>query len=150
VTVDMKRIYKILLRLYPRDHRARFAAEMFHAFEQAMDDRREQRWPVWVCFAFWEWVGLLMGAATEWIWRFASRSPMRECRPALSGTGPEADCSSVPKEVAEAQKRVDLLVSRIVHAIANHDFAGARSYSYEEDVQRESLRVLRKKYDLSE
>jgi ATP-dependent Clp protease ATP-binding subunit ClpC len=58
--------------------------------------------------------------------------------------------AKVPAEVIEAENRQAVLVSRIVHAIANHDFPGVRRYCYEEQKERENLRVLREKYGLPE
>lgn len=58
--------------------------------------------------------------------------------------------SELPTEVVEAQIRTTLLVDRIVHAIAHHDFEGARTYSLEESKAREHLRLLRERYGLHE
>jgi len=56
----------------------------------------------------------------------------------------------VPDEVAEAEKRVEFCLRRMEHAIANHDFPGARFYSNEDLKARENLRVLRAKYGLGQ
>lgn len=52
----MTRLCRILLRLYPRDYRTLFAAEMQAAFEAAARER-----------PLVEVLGLLRGAAAEWI-----------------------------------------------------------------------------------
>ena len=52
----MTGLFKILLRLYPRDYRTLFAAEMQAAFEIAAQEQ-----PVT------EIIGLLRGAAAEWM-----------------------------------------------------------------------------------
>jgi hypothetical protein len=43
-----------------------------------------------------------------------------------------------------------MLIQRTVHAIANHDFPGARRYSHEERLAREELRRLRQKHDMGD
>jgi len=44
--------------------------------------------------------------------------------------------TSLPLEVAEAQERVTFLMNAMLHAIRNHDFQGARSYSHLTNVRR--------------
>jgi hypothetical protein len=63
----MRRAYDILLRLYPRDYRARFAAEMLATFEEAAEGRRGHGWAVVVRFAIAELFSLLTGVAIEWV-----------------------------------------------------------------------------------
>ena len=53
------RIYERLLSLYPRDFRLRFAGGMMRAFQQ--------RSPATPSFVFWELLGVIRGAAAEWI-----------------------------------------------------------------------------------
>ncbi len=53
-------------------------------------------------------------------------------------------------EIAEAQERTETLIERMVHAIANHDFEGARRYARQETEARETLRVLREKHGIGE
>jgi ATP-dependent Clp protease ATP-binding subunit ClpC len=57
---------------------------------------------------------------------------------------------SLPDEVIAAQARISMLIQRTVHAIANHDFPGARRYSYEERLARDELRRLRQKFDIDD
>ena len=57
----MKRAYAAVLKLYPYDFRAAFAAEMLAAFSAVDADRRGA-----------ELAGLLTGAAAEWIAKFSS------------------------------------------------------------------------------
>jgi len=59
----MKRIYRILLRLYPRDYRAMF---MRHSFEIAA----KERWTT-------ELLGLLTGAVREWIAKLTTDKAIR-------------------------------------------------------------------------
>jgi hypothetical protein len=53
----MKRAYRMLLRLYPADYRAMFAAEMERTFDQVAAERS----------VLTELIGLIAGAAAEWI-----------------------------------------------------------------------------------
>src|SRR5579863_1352078 len=66
-----KQAYKFLLRLYPRDYRAMFAAEMFAAFEQAAEEQRGS------AFVLAELTSLLAGAGSEWIAKLTSDSSIR-------------------------------------------------------------------------
>jgi len=59
----------------------------------------------------------------------------------LSGKGVRvAHPSEGSREFLEA--RIAWLIERTVHAIANHDFPGARLHSREEHETREQLRLL--------
>lgn len=130
----MNRIYRLLLYLYPRDFRASMGDEMLRTLDQREGSSVAE------CF------GLVRGAVREWRAKLTSDPLTREraLRPQPVNDG------SLPDEVFEAQQRVSSLVRRIVHAIATHDFNGARTFSYEETREREHLRVLRDKYGLGE
>jgi hypothetical protein len=62
----VRRAYRALLRLYPYDFRAAFAAEMLAAFASVGAERGVV-----------ELAGLLIGAATEWIAKLASDRSVR-------------------------------------------------------------------------
>jgi hypothetical protein len=64
----MKRMYRTLLKLYPYDFRAAFAAEMLAAFARVDADRRGA-----------ELGGLVAGAAFEWIVKITSDNSVRAC-----------------------------------------------------------------------
>ncbi len=132
----MRRAYKFMLLLYPRGHRDQFAEEMLSVFEEAFDERRAQGWGWSVRFAFTEVTGLIGGAAGACL----DRRPAPEV-PAVS---------TLPHELIEAQRRVDLNIAGMVHAIANHQFERARVHSNREREARENLRVLREKYGFSD
>ena len=131
----MKRAYKFLLLLYPREHRDRFANEMTEVFEEPRNDQRARGWNWYVRFAFGEVMGLFAGVADAWLARV----------PVVANSVANAPYS-LPPELADAQGLVDSSIAGIVHAIANHQFERARLYSYEERQAREKLRVLREKY----
>jgi hypothetical protein len=156
----MKPAYEFLLRLYPRDYRARFANEMSRAFEEAAAERRQQGRGAYARFAIAELMGLTMGAGVEWIAKLTTDTSVRgrtlPDRLLMRPPGVSWDAHyagaflDVPEELSQAQERTDLLVKRITHAIAHHDFLGARRYSDEERQARENLRVLREKYQIND
>jgi hypothetical protein len=65
----MKRAYRTLLRLYPADHRAMFAAEMARAFDQILEEQRG--------LPLAELVGIIIGSAAEWIAKWTTDPAMR-------------------------------------------------------------------------
>ncbi len=79
-----KRAYDTLLRLYPADFRTRFAAEMRSTFEEEATERRKRGMLRSVHFASAELLGLLMGAAAEWMAKVSTDSAVRgRCLPDL-------------------------------------------------------------------
>jgi hypothetical protein len=54
------------------------------------------------------------------------------------------------EKLEQIQKRLDLIVDGMERAIANHEFAKARSYSDDERKEREKLRLLREEFNLEE
>lgn len=137
---------------------------MVTSFENSAAECRTQGRSAYFRFTLREFAGGLNGAAAEWIAKFTTDRSMRGrslpdrlmMRPpgvpweAYYGDAlAQHSTSALPDEVMEAQRRTDLLVKRIVHAIAHHDFEGARSYSYQERQERESLRMLCEKYKCS-
>lgn len=81
------RAYRALLRLYPRDYRLRFAAEMATSF--ASTDRAASR-------QMDEFVSLLIGAGREWIAKLTTDPAVRgRCLPDVRRMRPPG----VPREV---------------------------------------------------
>jgi len=174
----MKRAYDILLRLYPADYRALFAAEMSTAFEEAAEESRNRGWDAFARFALAELAGLVIGAGTEWGARFTAAichsniSPSAAAHRLLQKMRPPGvsrdsfykiidlvDESAIrldlyqgapPDEVIEAQERVLFILSRLVDAIFNREFEKARFYSDQESREREKLRLLLDKYEMDE
>ena len=62
--MNLTRIYRSLLALYPKDQREQFGAEMEAVFGQAAEEHRNRGAAVCVWFATRELVGLVAGAAT--------------------------------------------------------------------------------------
>jgi hypothetical protein len=134
----MKRAFKFLLLLYPREHRDQFAEEMTRVFEEGSAERRALGWAWYVRFTLSEMCGLIAGAAGAWL----------ERRPASQVAS--ASPLGLPQELAEAQQRVDANIAAMVHAIANHQFEKARVHSDEERQARQSVRLLREKYGITD
>src|SRR5271166_5286173 len=143
----MRRVYKTFLRLYPRDFRDSFTSETLTAFHSSATERRSQGRFVYIRFALAELIGVLMGAGLEWVAKLTTDRSLRGrtlpdrlmMRPpgvpweAYYGDAlVERPPNTLPCELIEAQRSTDLLVKRIVHAIAHHDFEGARKYSSQE------------------
>jgi hypothetical protein len=137
---------------------------MLAAFDSLAPEHRSQGQSVFIRFALAELMGVLMGAGKEWVAKLTTDPSLRGrslpdrlmMRP--PGVPWEAYYSSalvdqppvaLPSELVEAQRSTELLVKRIVHAIAHHDFEGARAYSYQERQARANLRMLREKYECS-
>jgi hypothetical protein len=133
----MRRIYNIFLHLYPKDHRALFASEMLAVFEQVAEERRRRGWNALLHFTLTELIGLVRGAAAEWIAKFTfRRMPLTRV--------------PVTVELAEAQKHLDLIVRQMDYAIANHQFPKVRVLSEVERSTREKLRLLQEKHKTRE
>jgi len=176
--MDLKRAYDILLRLYPADYRALFAAEMLTAFEEAAEESRGHGQAVFARFALAELAGLVIGAGAEWGAKFtpvicrSNISPSAAAYRLLQKMRPPGvsrdsfykiidlvDESAIrldlyqgapPDEVIEAQERVLFILSRLVDAIFNREFEKARFYSDQESREREKLRLLLDKYEMDE
>src|ERR1700761_6209406 len=113
----MRRAYEFFLCFYPREHRDQFAEEMMQVFEQASVERRAQGFGWYFRFSVGEITGLVGGASGAWFDR----------RNALPVAAPMA--SHLPRELADAQERVELNVAAMVQAIAHHQFERARLLS---------------------
>jgi hypothetical protein len=64
-----RRAYRVLLRLYPADYRAMFAAEMARAFDRILEERRG------ILLA--ELSGVITGAAAEWVAKWTTDASVR-------------------------------------------------------------------------
>jgi hypothetical protein len=125
----MKRVWKMLLRLYPPAHRESFADEMETVFDQAAEERRKPGRLSFAGFLIAELFGVLMGAGAAWI---------AERRRATLTAG-------VPDETTKTQTLIEANLRRMEHAIATHQFESARFFSYSDLKLRERLRRLREK-----
>jgi hypothetical protein len=76
--------YRTLLKLYPMDFRASFAAGMLAAFEKTVEDSRRHGAAALVRMAIAETTGLLGGAAAEWVAKLTTDRCVRaRCLPDL-------------------------------------------------------------------
>lgn len=161
--MTFKPAYGALLRLFPRDYRLFFEAEMLAAFGRASEEHRASGRIAYGRFVFAELAALAMSVLVEWIAKATTSSSIRArslpdlrmMRPAgvpreLWFTSARTVSAAVPDEIAEAEKRVEFCLRRMEQAIATHDFPGARFFSNEDLKAREKLRLLRAKYGLSE
>ncbi len=135
----MKRIYAAFLRLYPREYRDLFGPEVLDVFAQAAEEHRARGLAAWIWFLTVELSAALVSAARHWIDRFSARDSLAPEIPGKSRT-------QLFGAIDLAQGRLDLSIRRMTHAIAHHDFVGARNWSYEERKARAELHRLRDLY----
>ncbi|MDQ2842438.1 MAG: hypothetical protein M3Y72_15605 [Acidobacteriota bacterium] len=141
--MTIKRGYQTLLRLYPADYKALFAAEMLNTFVKADEACRARGRLRFMHFAFAELIGLLIGAAAEWVSKLLTGHwPGLRHNIQLVGGCASLSTGRIQDEVAETEKRIDDIIGNMVHAIANHDFPKARFCSDQERAAREHLRRL--------
>jgi hypothetical protein len=127
--MDLFACYRFLLGLYPNDFRSQFSDEMLHVFEQRAHARLAVGKTASITFVISEFFSLLRGAQTMWIEKIL---PLKQ-RQQIHALAPEGALS-----VEELRKLREEAISRMVQAIATHDFPGARRYS-EEEVRLKAL-----------
>jgi len=168
--VNLVRVYKALLRLYPSDYRRVLSAEMVAAFEESLVEHRGHL-SLFLRFAISELVGLLIALGGEWIAKLTSDDAVRArsvpdlrlmrppgvsreewfsglALPSVVGAQVNMRSSILPDEVAEAEARVRVALDQMVSAISNRKYDQARLYSYQQLEHRETLRLLKRKYKL--
>ena len=118
----MRRLWSLLLRLYPAEYRAVFSQEIEAVLGRRAEDARQRRGAVRLAFGVRETLGLLRGLGAEWMLKF---------------TTAETYMSGAQRATLEPEARLQILCRRIEHAIAHHDFAAARLYAAEEKKERE-------------
>lgn len=143
----MRKIYELLLGLYPAEVRTSFAPEMSDVFAQLAEDRRREGWIRFAAFVAGELIGLLTGAAAAHRTARQTVLDLRMMRP--PGVSRE-DYGTALDELIAAQRLVDFNLGRMQQAIARYDFVKARFYSDEDRRARRNLRLLRRRYGVSE
>ncbi len=123
----MRRLYQFILKFYPAEYRAAFAAEMLATFERAAAQHARAGY---VRFSVREVRGLLAGLLTEWA---AKRTHGRRYL---------VSQSELPDEIVEMHQHIQQLIRSMEYAIAHHDFPNARRYSDEERIARSRLNGL--------
>ncbi len=160
--MNAKLLYRVLLRLFPGDYRLTFAPEMLDAFEREAEQQHRRGGAAYRRFVRGELVHLALRVPVEWFAKATtSRSVRARSLPDLRMMRPAGVARSMwfaaaktpgvplPDEVEEAERRVECCLRRMEHAIATHDFPGARFYSDEDLKAREELRQLRVKHGLN-
>jgi len=132
--MNLIRIYRFLLRLYTRDQREQFGAEMEAVFRQASEEQRSRGVAAYFRFAVVELAGLLAGAATARFGSLARREPAGRVI---------TESVVLPDDVREVERIVAVSIDRMVYAIAHHQFVEARFYSLVERRARARLDELR-------
>jgi len=135
--MNPRRIYGILLRLHPRDYREAFGEEILSVFEDGAAEHKSRGGVIYARFLIAELLGAITVAASQWVARIAA-APSRMPLDYVIAEGGNT--------VREAEMRIELSIERMTHAIANHDFAAARAWSYEERKAREEVRKLKDRY----
>ena len=123
----MRRLYQFLLKFYPAEYQAVFAAEMLATFDQAAAQRGRA---ALVRFSVREVFGLLTGLLTEWA---AKRTHGRQYL---------VSRSELPDKIVDMHQHIQQLIRSMEFAIAHHDFPNARRYSDEERIARVRLNEL--------
>lgn len=144
----MKRLFAMLLRLYPVGHRELLGEEMLQVFEQAAREHRGRGRLAFARFAVAEVIGLMWEAAAAWRWHAPEDAiDLRKMRP------PEVSKQqyvTAIDEVLAAQRLVAANLRHMQDAIGRHEFVKARFYSDEERRAREHLRFIHKKYRIAD
>ncbi len=122
------RFLDFLLRLYPKDHREMFGAEMASVLHQAAQDRRSEGIAAYLWFTFFEIAGLLAGAVAL---RAATLAGRRRMKPII--------WIPAASSVEETELLIQHSIDCMVHAIATHQFVKARFYSEVERKLRQRL-----------
>lgn len=144
----MRRIFRILLRLYPAGHQELLGEEMLCVFEQAAEEQRRRGRLAFVRFALAEVISLVWeAAAARRLQNTGDALDLRKMRP------PEVSHQqyvTAIDEVLAARQLVAVNLARMQDAIACHEFVKARFYSDEERKARERLRVIHRKYRIDD
>jgi hypothetical protein len=136
----MRRLYRIILKVYPAEYRNAFGAEMIGVFDQARADARKRGALRFVLFMISEFSGLLKGLLRE----FAAKWASGEAYVTFRSTSRQL--SEIPAEVIEVERHLEHVLRSMEFAIAHHDFPKARFYSNEEYAARARLERLRGEY----
>lgn len=132
--MTITRVYRLLLRMYPRQYADQFGAEMISVFEQAAEEQLKNGRVAFVRFVLRELAGLAAGA--------------RDARDSARLLDELAVDFSLPPELADAQRMVQRSKELMQKAIVAHDFKKARFFSLVDERARDEVRRLRAKYRL--
>jgi hypothetical protein len=127
-------LYRLLLRLYPRDYVAQFGAEMTSVFEEASAEQWKRGPLAYVMFVLREIAGLAGGA--------------RDARNAAFLVGDLAVDFSIPADLADAQRAVRISREQMKKAMVAQDYKKARFFCLVDDRASVKVQQLRAKYRL--
>jgi hypothetical protein len=127
--MNIQRVYRMLLYLYPKVFREQFSEEMLEVFRQKAHDLTAGRGIAFASFVFREFIGLPVGAAGAWI---GGIMPTKKyfviSVPIISNHFPKPTAKEAGMSTAELQQRHDEIQATMFQAATNRDFVTARSY----------------------
>lgn len=134
----MIRLYRTMLRFYPKSFRSSFGEEILATLRRLDADRASSGRVPRICFSAVEVAGLLVGVFVQ---RFRlTRSNLGSQAPAsVSEPGMH---KAITDPIAEAEASVRFHLAQTVDCIAHHRFDGARFHAQEEARARQRLSAL--------
>jgi hypothetical protein len=127
--------YRCLLLLYPAKFRQQFSEEMISVFEQRAGEPFASRKFASFAFLLREFSSIVKGAYVMWLSKVLP----------IDRKGSRADSATTAAPVltaTEVATQREGAIKKMVTAIAEHDFVGARRYSEEEARLKARLREL--------
>jgi hypothetical protein len=141
--MNIQRVYRVLLYLYPKVFREQFSEEMLEVFRQKAHDLAAGRGMAFASFVFREFIGLPIGAAGTWIGGIMlTKKYFVISVPMISDHFPKPTAEEAGLNSAELQQRHDEIQATMFQAAANRDFTAA--HSYEAQVARLQLLLRRR------
>lgn len=134
----MIRIYRILLRFYPKSFRSCFGEEILATLSQVEAERATGGLARRIVSSSLEVAALLAGIFVE---RFCVRRSGVAWRHVGSGS-PSTVHAPASGAIAEAEATVRFHLARTIDCIAHHRFEGARFHAREEAAARQRLSTL--------
>jgi hypothetical protein len=127
--MNIVRVYRMLLYLYPNYFRQQFSEEMVDVFRQRAHDLTTRRGAVYASFVLREYIGLPIGAAGAWIGGIMPKKKYLVISiPIISEHFPKPTAEEARLSTPELQRRHDEVQATMFQAAANHDFVTARFY----------------------
>src|SRR4051794_32137612 len=137
----MLKIYRALLRLYPKSFRSAFEGEITATLARVESDRAN-RGPIdRILLSGRELAGLLIGVVVQ-------RLGLARCGAEIPAVAAGSACgtqNSDLDEIAEVERSIRFHLAKTIDCIAHHRFEGARLHAREEARAREQLIELRRR-----
>ena len=122
------KMYSIALGAYPASFRSEFAPEMLDVFEQRAIHLRGRGRLMFVNFLMKEICGVVSGAVMA---RVGQRFHSAHCELAF------------PSDINGAERYIEAVLSKLIRAIANHDFVNTRYFDEQDRKARALLAEMR-------